>query len=115
MVTVHLEVQALPWEGEDNGKVSRGSHKAQESFLVPLGERCSSEKGKGKSAQVRRGSQPSNTCRTLRQRRAAKPGGLRARGVSDSTEARLCDHRTFAPVGVPPCNRKCPLTGEVGR
>lgn len=51
MVRVHLEVQALPWEGEDNGKVSRGSHKAQESFLVPLGERCSSEKGKGKSAR----------------------------------------------------------------
>lgn len=78
VVRAHLEVRAMSWEGKDTGGLLMGSCEAEGSFLVPLGKRCSSEKGKDVPCKDGR--------RTLRQRRAAKQGGLRATGVSD-TEA----------------------------
>lgn len=44
VVRAHLKVQAMSWKGKDAGRVSWGSRKAEDSFLVPLGGRRSSEK-----------------------------------------------------------------------
>lgn len=52
----------------------RRGRKTEDSFLVPLGGRGSSEKGKEKMCQWSMCWGPWNTCRTLRQRKAANQG-----------------------------------------
>lgn len=51
VVRARLEEHAPPGEGKDTGRVSWESRKAEDSFLEPLGGRCSSEKGKEKMCE----------------------------------------------------------------
>lgn len=50
VVTAHLKHRLLSWERGGQWQAVQGSHKAQDSFLVPLGGRCSSEKSKERRA-----------------------------------------------------------------
>lgn len=49
VVIAHLKERALSWTGKDNSRVSMGNCKAEDSFLVPLGGRCGSEKDNEKN------------------------------------------------------------------